>query len=158
MRSIMIFSLFCIAALLGAGCASGSREAASVDTVNQTVQEPQEIVLSVNQTPLTVSWEKNESVTALTELLQEGAVIIETERFGGFEQVGNLPCSLPRKDVSMTAEAGDIMLYTGNSIVLFYGSNTWTYTKLGHIEGLSGEELNSLLNSAEVTVTLSVSD
>ncbi|MFQ8759981.1 MULTISPECIES: cyclophilin-like fold protein [Intestinimonas] len=76
------------------------------------------------------------------------------ERYGGFEQVGSLPQNLTRNDVQITTEAGDIVLYSGNSIVLFYGSNTWAYTKLGHIEDLSAENLKTLLDVEQVTVSL----
>ncbi|MDB7817620.1 cyclophilin-like fold protein [Intestinimonas butyriciproducens] len=76
------------------------------------------------------------------------------ERYGGFEQVGSLPQNLTRNDVQITTEAGDIVLYSGNSIVLFYGSNTWAYTKLGHIEDLPAENLKTLLDVEQVTVSL----
>ncbi|MBQ9349341.1 MAG: hypothetical protein IJT94_18720 [Oscillibacter sp.] len=117
-------------------------------------QYPQELVLSVNGSSLTVSWEDNPSVSALRELVQSELLEIPLSMYGGFEQVGTLGKSLPRDDVRITTNAGDIVLYSGNSIVLFYGSNTWAYTRLGKIQGLSQEELTALLGGGNVTVTL----
>lgn len=77
------------------------------------------------------------------------------EQYGGFEQVGTLPQDIIRNDEQMVTVPGDIVLYSGNSLVIFYGSNSWAYTKLGHIEGLSAEELTDILDNSEITVTLS---
>ena len=74
--------------------------------------------------------------------------------YGDFEQVGSLGTSLPRKDEQTTTQAGDIVLYSGNQIVVFYGSNSWTYTRLGKITDKSAEELEELLGSGDVTITL----
>ena len=76
--------------------------------------------------------------------------------YGGFEQVGSLGASLPREDAQTTTDAGDIVLYQGNQIVMFYGSNSWAYTRLGKISGLSRQELQNLLGGDGVTVVLSV--
>ena len=81
---------------------------------------------------------------------------VRMERYGGFEQVGALPQSIARDDVQLDAAPGDIVLYQGDSLVLFYGRNTWAYTRLGHIDGLSPEELAGLLGADGVTVTLSL--
>lgn len=118
----------------------------------------EEILLTVNDTTLNVSWENNESVEALKEMLGEETVTINAERYGGFEQVGRLPQSIIRNDIQMTANAGDIVLYSGNSLVLFFGANTWTYTKLGHINDLSSDELETLLSGENATITLSMSN
>lgn len=127
------------------------------EQVSADIQAEQTISLSVNGTAVSVRWEENASVQALSALLMDGDIAIRTERYGGFEQVGGLPQPIPRDDVQMTTEAGDIVLYSGNSIVLFYGSNTWAYTTLGHIEGLSADEWKALLNRDHTTVTLSMS-
>jgi hypothetical protein len=80
-----------------------------------------------------VEWEDNESVEALKELCQEGPLTIRMSMYGGFEQVGSIGQSLPRDDSRTTTQAGDIVLYSGDQIVVFYGSNSWAYTRLGHI-------------------------
>ena len=112
--------------------------------------------LVINGTEVAVAWEDNESVAALIELASAGPLTVQMSMYGGFEQVGSLGTGLPRDDVQTTTRAGDIVLYSGNQIVVFYGSNSWAYTRLGHITDLSAEELSALLGSGDVTLTLSV--
>ena len=73
--------------------------------------------------------------------------------YGGFEQVGSIGQSISRDDKQITTEYGDIVLYSGNQIVVFYGSNSWAYTKLGHID-LSEEELTQLLSNGDVVLEI----
>ena len=75
--------------------------------------------------------------------------------YGGFEQVGAIGPDLPSNDINITTEPGDIMLYTGSNMVVFYGNNSWSYTRLGHIENKSEDELKELLGSNNVKKTLS---
>ena len=74
--------------------------------------------------------------------------------YGGFEQVGPLGRGLPRDDRQTVTAPGDIVLYSGNQIVVFYGSNSWAYTRLGHITGQSAEDMASLLSRGDVTITI----
>lgn len=76
-------------------------------------------------------------------------------KYGGFEQVGSLGTTLPFNDERITTSPGDIVLYSSNQIVIFYESNTWAYTKLGHIV-LSKSELTELLGEDDVTITLTL--
>lgn len=115
------------------------------------------LTLSVDGTQLRVKWENNASVLALKELAADGNLTIKAHQYGGFEQVGSLPQRIESNDVHMTAEPGDIMLYSSNSVVVYYGTNTWSYTKLGHIENLSEAELQELLSGETVTLTFSLS-
>lgn len=115
------------------------------------------LTLSVDGTPLRVKWENNSSVSALKELAAGGNLTIKAHQYGGFEQVGSLPQRIESNDVHMTAEPGDIMLYSSNSVVVYYGTNTWSYTKLGHIENLSEAELQELLSGETVSLTFSLS-
>jgi len=115
------------------------------------------ITLTVSGKPLTVEWAENASVDALRELLREEPLTVELSQYGGFEQVGALGASLPRSDVQTTTEPGDIVLYSGSQLVMFYGSNSWAYTRLGRITGMSREELTALLGVGGVTATLSLS-
>ena len=117
--------------------------------------ELQDISLNIAGQPLTVEWEDNDSVDALRELLESGPLSVQLSQYGGFEQVGALGTSLPRNDVRTTTEPGDIVLYSGSQIVIFYGSNSWAYTRLGRITGMSGEELTALLGVENVTAVLS---
>lgn len=115
------------------------------------------LTFSVDGTPLKVKWENNSSVSALKELAADGNLTIKAHQYGGFEQVGSLPQRIESNDVHMTAEPGDIMLYSSNSVVVYYGTNTWSYTKLGHIENLSEAELQELLSGETVSLTFSLS-
>ena len=110
----------------------------------------------IDDTKVSVVWEENESVSALIELAEKAPVTIQMSMYGGFEQVGSIGVNLPRNDVQTTTQAGDIVLYSGNQIVVFYGSNSWAYTRLGKIEGLSQSELRSLLgnNAVELKITI----
>ena len=120
-----------------------------------TAEEEEEMLcLKIGETPVTVAWEENESVHALRELCRERELVIPMSGYGGFEQVGSLGKSLPRSDVQTRTEAGDLVLYAGNQIVVFYGSNSWAYTRLGRITDQSAEELTALLGSGDVTITL----
>lgn len=108
--------------------------------------------MKINDADVHVEWENNESVNALKASLP---LSVNMHMYGGFEQVGSLGHNLPRNDKRITTSAGDIVLYSGNQIVIFYGSNTWEYTKLGRITGKSESELKDLLGKSNVTLTLS---
>ena len=115
------------------------------------------LTLTVDGQALAVEWEDNASVTALRELVKQSPVTIQMAPYGGFEQVGGLGASIPRDDAQTTTDAGDIVLYQGNQIVIFYGSNSWAYTRLGHIKNMSREELRNLLGGNGVTAVFSLS-
>ena len=76
--------------------------------------------------------------------------------YGGFEKVGALPQSFTTSNSQITTEPGDIMLYQGYNIVIFYGSNTWSYTPLGKIDGATVNELKQFLGSGSISLTLSL--
>ena len=111
--------------------------------------------MTIGSTPVSVSWEDNEAVQALKELCDGQPLTIQMSMYGGFEQVGSIGTNLPANDVQTTTSAGDIVLYSGNQMVVFYGSNSWAYTRLGHITDKTNEELTQLLSNGNVTVTLS---
>ena len=111
--------------------------------------------MKINGTPVTVAWEDNESAAALKELAA-GGLEIRMSMYGGFEQVGSIGQRLPASDVQTTTSSGDIVLYSGSQLVVFYGSNSWAYTRLGHITDKTPEEMRALLGSGDVTITLSV--
>ena len=120
----------------------------------EPVQMPT-LMLSIDGTPVTVQWEDNETVSELLTAAQNGAIEVSASRYGGFEQVGSLPQSFSRNDVQTTTQPGDIVLYSGNQLVIFFGSNSWSYTRLGHIEDLSADELTSLLDRDTVSIGVS---
>ena len=116
--------------------------------------EEMSILMKIGDEAVTIAWEDNESVAALTELLREQPLSIQMSMYGGFEQVGSFGTSLPRDDEQTTTQAGDIVLYSGNQMVVFYGSNSWAYTRLGKITDKSAEELKEMLSGGNVTITL----
>lgn len=115
----------------------------------------QTIILSINGTEIPVQWQENHAVEDLKALLADGELTIQTQAYGGFEQVGALPQTLTADDAQMTTEPGDIVLYNSNSIVFFYGANSWSYTKLGHMTDFDAAA-DALLRADSVTVTLSL--
>lgn len=115
-----------------------------------TTEEEKGMKLMIGETVVPVTWEENASVEALRALLP---LEIRLSMYGGFEQVGAIGADLPRSDEQTTTGAGDIVLYSGNQIVIFYGSNTWAYTRLGHV-ALSREEMAGLLGQGDVAIRL----
>ena len=123
---------------------------------NTTTEEgDNDMQMMIGETPVTVVWEDNASVEALKMLAGEG-LTVEMSMYGGFEQVGSIGQSLPRDDQQTTTTSGDIVLYSGNQLVVFYGSNSWAYTRLGHITDQTPEQMKALLGSGDVTITLSM--
>ncbi|MDO4867345.1 MAG: cyclophilin-like fold protein [Clostridia bacterium] len=128
----------------------------SASAENRTVEEgDNDMQMMIGETPVTVAWEDNASVEALKALAAEG-LTIEMSMYGGFEQVGSIGQSLPRDDQQTTTASGDIVLYSGNQMVVFYGSNSWAYTRLGHITDPTPEQMKALLGNEDVTITLSM--
>lgn len=110
----------------------------------------------INNHVLVVTLVDNSATRALVERLQEGNVSYSSSNYGNFETVGNIGFSLPTSNSSITTQAGDVILYQGNQICIFYGSNSWSYTRLGRISNASQEELRSLLSHGTVNITLSL--
>ena len=125
---------------------------------NQTTKEDEtnnmKLTLKINDIEVDVIWTDNDSVRALKNLAKDG-LTINMSKYGGFEQVGSIGSTLPSSDTRITTNPGDIVLYSLNQIVIFYDSNTWSYTKLGHIN-LSKSELTDLLGDEDVVITLSI--
>ena len=123
---------------------------------NQTTQKEEtanmKLTLKINDIEVDVIWTDNDSVRALKNLAKDG-LIINMSKYGGFEQVGSIVSTLPSADTRITTNPGDIVLYSLNQIVIFYDSNTWSYTKLGHLN-LSKSELTDLLGDEDVVITL----
>ena len=114
------------------------------------------LLLTIDGTAVNVQWENNAAVTELYALAQN-AITVNTSAYGGFEQVGSLPQYFSRNDVQTTTQPGDIVLYSGNQLVIFFGSNSWSYTRLGHIEGLSTDELTALLDKDMTVIEIKTS-
>ena len=113
-------------------------------------QEARTMKLAIGETEVPVTWENNASVADLQKNLP---LTIQMSQYGGFEQVGSIGRSIVRDDQEITTHYGDIVLYAGNQIVIFYGSNSWAYTRLGHIN-LSQQEMTELLSKHDVSITI----
>ena len=111
--------------------------------------------MKINGVPVAVAWENNGSVAALMEMAREG-LTIRMSMYGGFEQVGPIGRRLPTSDSQTDTSPGDIVLYSGDQLVVFYGSNSWAYTRLGHITDRTPEQMRQLLGSGDATITLTI--
>ena len=121
-------------------------------------QEAEAMKLWIGETAVAVAWEDNDAVRALRELVAEQPLTIEMSMYGGFEQVGSIGTELPRSDAQTTTRAGDIVLYAGDQMVVFYGSNSWAYTRLGRVTDKTAGEMAALLSHGDVTITVSISE
>ena len=118
---------------------------------------PETIKITVSGKTLPVKIEDNEATKALVAALSEASITYEAHDYGGFEKVGPLGLTLPANNSQITTQPGDVILYSGNQIVLFYGSNTWSYTRLGKIQYESLDELKSFLKAGEGNISVTFS-
>lgn len=109
------------------------------------------VYLKIGDTTLTAELEDNAATRALMSKLP---VTVDLRDYGGWEKVGDLGFSLPTSNEQITAKPCDFVLYQGNQLVIFYGSNSWSYTRLGRIQNLNASQLREILGSGNVTVTL----
>ena len=114
------------------------------------------VLLKVGGNTMTATLTDNEATRELTKLLEQGDITIRMSDYGGFEKVGALPQSLPTSNTQITTVPGDILLYQGNQMVVFYGSNSWSYTRLGKIDGATVSNLRQFLGNGDITLTLSL--
>lgn len=115
-----------------------------------STKKEENMKLSIDNQELDVAWEDNDSVKALKGILP---LTINMHEYGGFEQTGSIGQSIVRNDSQIDVVPGDIVLYSGNAISVFYSTSSWSYTRLGHIN-LNKNELNALLNKKSVTFVL----
>ena len=114
------------------------------------------LYITVNGTTLTATLANNSSAEAFRELLASGPRTIQMSDYGNFEKVGPLSQSLPTNNQQITTEAGDIILYQGNQITIYYDRNSWNFTRLGKINGVTSQQLRDILGSGDVSVTFSL--
>ena len=141
--------LFILAVVLLTGCSKDSEVMAQTMT--------QKLYITIDGKTLSVELVDNAATQTLVAALQEGDITYEAHDYGGFEKVGALGRSLPTNDTQTTTQAGDVILYNGNQIVLFYGSNSWSYTRLGRMEYSSQAELESFLKAGQGNVMVKLS-
>ena len=126
------------------------------ETQTQSMEQTEALQMTIGDTPVSVDWEDNETVQALKELCSSQPLTIQMSMYGGFEQVGSIGTDLPRNDVQTTSSSGDIVLYSGNQMVVFYGTNTWAYTRPGHITNQSADGMTNLLSNGDTVITISL--
>ena len=156
MKKLTILLLLFPLLLTLASCSGGEAQEETSATDKEEIQMDGTLKMKIADTDVSVEWEDNESVEALKERAKDGPVTVQMSMYGGFEQVGYLGTDLPRNDMQTVTQSGDIVLYSGDQIVVFYGSNSWAYTRLGHIMDKSDEEMAQLLSIGDVVITLSL--
>ena len=121
-------------------------------------QEAETMRMWIGETVVQVTWEDNDAVRSLRALVARQPLTIEMSMYGGFEQVGSIGTDLPRNDAQTTTQAGDIVLYAGDQMVVFYGSNSWAYTRLGKVTDKTAGEMAELLSRGDVTITVAMGE
>lgn len=150
---------FCVCILFLTGCAAhaGGRSEGIVSGGKENWKKnPTEISMQIDNISVDVEWENNQTVKELKEVLAQRELTVRLSKYGDFEQVGELGKHYSSSDKRMTTEAGDIMLYSGNKIVVFYGQNTWEYTRIGKIRNLGENEIRRLLSAENVELKLAL--
>ena len=107
---------------------------------------------------LTIRPEDNSSAEALLALLEQGDLTVSMHDYGGFEKVGPLGTTLPTNDERITTEAGDVILYQGNQITLYYDTNSWNFTRLGRVQELTPEQIRDALGDGDPVVVFSLNN
>ena len=125
-------------------------------TISFMAYSQTQVLLKVGGKTMTATMTDNAATRELAKLLEHGDISIHLSDYGGFEKVGVLPQSLPTSNTQITTMPGDIMLYQGTQMVIFYSSNSWSYTRLGKIEGATASNLRQFLGNGDVSLTISL--
>ena len=127
-------------------------------TENETLSEEQtnemKIDININGKTFTATLEDNTAAEELYEIIKNEGLTVEMSDYSGFEKVGSLGRTLTASDKQTRTKSGDIVLYSGSQLVMFYGTNSWSYTRLGKIDDLSGWE--EALGGGDITAEFSV--
>ena len=124
--------------------------------VNEEVEQEidaMQIEIQIGDKTMLANLEKNDTTQELVELLGTGELVMSAINYGGFEKVCSIGKTITRADKQITTRPGDIMLYSGNQMVIFYDSNSWSYTPIGHIDA-TPEEMEAFLSGSESEVTV----
>ena len=151
MKRLVLHIYIMFMALTAMACQSNEVEATPSDKSASTMN------ITINGKTISCQLVENSSTRALLAQLEKGNITYEADDYGNFEKVGYIGFNLPQNNENITTTAGDVILYQGNNICLYYGSNSWSFTRLGKIEGMSRDELKTFLNAGggSVKVTLS---
>ena len=143
--------------LASTACANGSK-----GTKSSNKGELSDMKISIQITSdsgshkLSATLADNSSAAAFYELLKKGAVAIKMRDYGSFEKVGPLGTTLPRNDTQITTTAGDLILYQGNQITIYYDTNSWNFTRLGKVDGVTQAELKKILGKGDVSAVFEI--
>ncbi len=145
--------ILCLAAALALACCLAFCAAEEIPE-NSGEAKKLKMNVQIGEFCFTATLEDNQAVSELVEMMEQEPVTIEMEDYAGFEKVGALGTRLTAKDVQTTTRSGDIVLYNSSNIVIFYGTNSWAYTRIGHIDDLTDWE--TALGSGSVTAVFSL--
>ena len=154
MKKLTVLLIMALSLNLAVCAQGGSGNTTSGGTGNTPTGGTMKI--TVGNRELTATLVANSSTEALKEWLKTGPVTINMRDYGNMEKVGGFGRSLPTNDERITTEPGDLILYQGNAFVIYYAPNTWSFTRLGKINGVTRQELLDVLGQGNVTVTLSL--
>ena len=151
MKRLVLHIYIMFMALTAMACQSNEVEATPSDKSVSTMN------ITINGKTVSCQLVENSSTRALLAQLEKGASTYEADDYGNFEKVGYIGFNLPQNNENITTTAGDVILYQGNNICLYYGSNSWSFTRLGKIEGMSKDEIKTFLNAGEGSVKVTLS-
>lgn len=159
MRNFVLVALFFLVACSDAASHSSQPETQTPkSSANSSAQTEATVKLKihVNDTAFTATFEENSSAKAFAEFLAQGDLTLDMHDYGSFEKVADLPRSFPRNDKQIDTDAGDIILYQGNSITIYYDKNSWNFTRLARIDNVNKKRLQQILGKGNVKATFSV--
>ena len=146
-----------LAGKIGGNDSESNIEAEETDKVQTEIQTGIQIEIQIGDATMIAELENNEATSELIGLLSSDEIVMSASNYGGFEKVCSIGQSLPRNDEQITTKPGDIMLYNGNQLVIFYDSNSWAYTPIGHIDA-SADELEGFLSGDEDEVIIRLAE
>ena len=160
--------LYIVILLLFAACSSDAASSvkptqpetqtpkSSASSTSKVGEAPVKLKIHVNDTTFTATLEENSSAKAFAEFLAQGDLTLDMHDYGSFEKVADLPRNFPRNDKQIDTDAGDIILYQGNSITIYYDKNSWNFTRLARIDNVNKKRLQQILGKGNVKATFSV--
>lgn len=161
----LVLAALMILALAGCGAQKPAEPGTDVELTGDAshVEDDSEIfrpscvlVIEANGKIFYADFEDNSSAEALKEKLNSEAITVDMHDYGSFEKVGALPWELPRNDTQIATEPGDVILYQGNQITVYYDTNSWNFTRLARIRNATKEELLAALGDGDVSVKFSL--
>lgn len=151
------FSLFgCTQTAASSSTSPAQSDSLTSDASSQLDAEQEMLYITVGEHEFRATLEENVSAQEFKKLLQEGPITISMDDYGGFEKVGPLGTTLTRSDEPITTQPGDIVLYQGSQITIYYAPNSWNFTKLAKIEDVS--DLKEKLGKGSIEATFSLAE